>query len=92
MRVPRVESDHRPVALQVERHRQRGAPLSLIGADVAPPRCLVIDDVYELLRGSKSKWWIRTKFAPEHRLKIGRTVAWLESDVHSWIETLRAPR
>lgn len=90
MRIPHLDSHKSALASQVH-GRERAAPLSLMRSDTAP-RYLFVDDIYQLLRGAKSKWWIRTQFAPHLRLKIGRTLAWLESDVHAWIETLRAPR
>jgi hypothetical protein len=48
-------------------------------------RMLYVSDVIELLRNGKSAWWVRNHFAPEHRLKVGRSPAWWESDALDWL-------
>lgn len=51
-----------------------------------------VDDVVKLLGGRKSAWWVRNHFAPEKKLKVGRTVAWFRRDVEDFLLRLRVPR
>lgn len=39
-------------------------------------------------RLGKSEWWVRHNVPKTHALKIGRTLAWFEADIDSWLETL----
>lgn len=41
---------------------------------------LFVPDVVELLRGKKSAWWVRNKFAPDKKHKLGRDTYWWECD------------
>ena len=58
----------------------------------ASVRVLYVDDIVQLLGGKKSRWWIRNYFAPNAKLKIGRTVAWIQGDALAWLQTQRASR
>jgi hypothetical protein len=55
-------------------------------------RLLYVDDIVALLGAKKSRWWIRNHFAPNAKLKIGRTVAWIQRDALAWLRTQRASR
>lgn len=48
---------------------------------------LFVADVVELLKHQKSAWWVRNKFAPEHKHKLGRDPYWWESDVTAWLDS-----
>ncbi len=48
-------------------------------------RLLFVEDVTSLLRGRKTAWWIRHRFAPASKLKVGRNCAWFERDALEWI-------
>lgn len=50
-------------------------------------RMLFVADVVELLKHRKSAWWVRNKFAPEHKHKLGRDPYWWESDVTAWLDS-----
>lgn len=61
----------------------------------APPlaergRMLFVPDVVALLHGKKSAWWVRNRFAPEHRKKLGRDPYWWESDAQKWLDEQEA--
>jgi len=60
---------------------------------VAPPpargRLLFVSDIEELLGRRKSAWWIRHRFAPSVKIKVGRDCAWYESDAYSWLDAQR---
>lgn len=94
MPIPSEQNHNSAAEAQAETKQwTRAAPLSLLRSAVLGNfRVLYVDDVRELLRHAKSKWWIRNCFAPESRLKIGRSVAWRESDALDWIASRRAPR
>lgn len=62
-----------------------GRSLSLVGADRPGDRILYVTDVLLLIRNAKSAWWVRNRFAPELRFKVGRSPAWWESDAMSWL-------
>ena len=71
--------------------RQR---LELVKAtEVSPPpargRLMYVRDISELLGHRKSEWWIRHRFAPNVKIKIGRDCAWYESDAYSWLDAQR---
>jgi predicted DNA-binding transcriptional regulator AlpA len=53
---------------------------------------LYVDDIVALLGAKKSRWWIRNHFAPNAKLKIGRTVAWIQGDALAWLQTQRVSR
>lgn len=61
-------------------------------ASVSPPplaergRMLFVADVVALLKGKKSAWWVRNRFAPEHKKKLGRDPYWWESDAQRWLD------
>lgn len=61
--------------LRIEAPTKHVVPLAERG------RMMFVNDVFELLRGAKSKWWIRTSFATEYRQKLGRDPYWWECDV-----------
>lgn len=65
--------------LQAERSTPR--PLADRG------RMLFVADVVELLKGKKSAWWVKNKFAPEKKHHLGRDPYWWESDVLEWLDT-----
>jgi len=72
--------------------RQRLELISTPEAVVAPAnrgRLLYVSDVAELLGQRKSDWWIRHRFAPHTKIKIGRDCAWYESDAYSWLDAQR---
>jgi hypothetical protein len=54
--------------------KQEAKPLAERG------RMLFVPDVVDLLRGKKSAWWVRNKFAPEKKHKLGRDPYWWECD------------
>ena len=58
-------------------------------APVNRGRLLYVPDVAQLLGGRKSEWWIRHRFAPAVKIKIGRDCAWYESDAYSWLDAQR---
>jgi predicted DNA-binding transcriptional regulator AlpA len=58
----------------------------------AAVRLLYVDDIVVLLGAKKSRWWIRNHFAPNSKLKIGRTVAWIQGDALAWLQSQRASR
>lgn len=43
-------------------------------------RMLFVPDVVALLHGKKSAWWVRNRFAPEKKHKLGRDPFWWECD------------
>jgi hypothetical protein len=53
-------------------------------------RLLYVEDIDALLRGKKTPWWIRHRFAPSAKQKIGRTCAWFERDALEWIVSQRS--
>lgn len=61
-------------------------------APSARERVMYVRDIVALLNGAKSAWWMRNHFAPEHRLKIGRTLAWFEHEALGWIARQRGQR
>jgi hypothetical protein len=65
--------------------RDEGRPISLVGSDPRDDRILYVRDVRLLLRNAKSEWWVRNRFAPEARFKVGRSPAWWEKDALSWL-------
>ena len=71
--------------------REQGRPLGLVGSDSPNDRILYVPDVLLLIRYAKSAWWVRNRFAPEHRFKVGRSPAWWESDARSWLRQ-RGPK
>lgn len=62
-----------------------GRPPSLVGSDSRDDRILYVPDVLVLIRNAKSEWWVRNRFAPEARFKVGRSPAWWEKDALSWL-------
>lgn len=67
---------------------------------VAPPpvkplaergRMLFIRDVLELLPKKpdgtpvKGEWWVRNRFAPEFKRRLGRDPFWWEDDALAWL-------
>ena len=65
--------------------RDEGRPLGLIGADPRDDRILYVPDVLLLIRNAKSEWWVRNRFAPDARFKVGRSPAWWEKDALLWL-------
>ena len=65
--------------------RDEGRPLSLVASDSRDDRILYVPDILLLIRNAKSKWWVRNRFAPEARFKVGRSPAWWEKDALSWL-------
>jgi hypothetical protein len=63
--------------------------LSLVGSDPPEDRILYVPDVLLLIRNGKSAWWVRNRFAPEHRFKVGRSPAWWEHDAIAWLDAQR---
>lgn len=49
-------------------------------------RMLFVGDVVDLLKGRKSAWWVRNRFAPEHKHKLGRDPYWWEADALAWLD------
>lgn len=47
---------------------------------------LFVRDVVDLLKGKKSAWWVRNRFAPDLRHKLGRDTYWWESDALRWLD------
>lgn len=50
-------------------------------------RMLFVKDVVALLDGRKSAWWVRNKFAPDLKHKLGRDPYWWECDVQRWLDS-----
>ncbi len=78
-------------------YHKADAPAQDIVSDAARPsggaiELAYIEDVLAMLGGRKSRWWIRHHFAPEARLKIGRTLAWSRADALRWITEQRDAR
>lgn len=70
---------------------QRSNRLAAITPAAAKPlaergRMLFVGDVVELLKGRKSAWWVRNRFAPEQKHKLGRDPYWWESDALAWLD------
>jgi hypothetical protein len=65
--------------------RDEEQPLSLVSSDPREDRILYVRDVRLLLRNAKSEWWVRNRFAPEARFKVGRSPAWWEKDARAWL-------
>lgn len=60
----------------------------------APPlaergRMLFVRDVVALLDGRKSAWWVRNRFAPEFKRKLGRDPFWWECEAVAWLDAQR---
>src|SRR5262249_25539814 len=53
-------------------------------------RILYVADIRTLIENAKSEWWGRNCFAPEYRVKVGRSPAWWESDAIAWLEAQRS--
>ncbi len=56
---------------------------------VPPPtvRLLSVATVLAEIVGADVKlsaWWIRERFAPEHRIRLGRGVYWPEAEARAW--------
>lgn len=49
-------------------------------------RMLFVDDVVQLLGGRKSAWWVRNRFAPDKKHKLGRDPYWWECDCTEWLD------
>lgn len=49
-------------------------------------KLLYVEDVVQLLGGKRDAWWVRHKFAPEFKRKIGGACAWWERDALFWID------
>jgi hypothetical protein len=47
---------------------------------------LFVRDVVELLGGKKSAWWVRNRFAPEQKHRLGRDPYWWEKDALRWLD------
>lgn len=74
----------------------RKSPSGLQGRDISrqiasirpdADKLLYVPDVQALLRNGKSAWWVRNNFAPEHRIKVGRSPAWWLSDALTWLSS-----
>lgn len=50
-------------------------------------RMLFVRDVVELLKNRKSVWWVRNRFAPELRHKLGRDTYWWENEITGWLDS-----
>jgi len=61
--------------------------MELIKSNSEKGRVMYVPDILELIRHGKSSWWVRNKFAPNHRFKVGRSPAWWERDAVTWLET-----
>lgn len=63
---------------------QRASRLTASKTEVKPlaerGRMLFVPDVVQLLQGKKSEWWVRNRFAPEKKHKLGRDPYWWETD------------
>lgn len=60
--------------------KQEAKPLAERG------KMLFVDDVVALLKNRKSAWWVRNRFAPEKKHKLGRDPYWWESDVVAFLD------
>lgn len=64
--------------------------------DAAPklygPLMGVDDVITEIYGGNKSAWWIRHHFAPEAKLKHGRTCLWERDAAWAWALAQRESR
>ena len=49
-------------------------------------RMLFVPDVVALLQGKKSAWWVRNRFAPDKKHKLGRDPYWWESQISEWLD------
>jgi hypothetical protein len=55
-------------------------------------RMLFVNDVRELFgkdgngQYRKSAWWVRRRFAPELKHRLGRDPYWWESDIAAWMD------
>lgn len=50
-------------------------------------RMLFVPDVVALLKNRKSTWWVRNKFAPEFKHKLGRDPYWWETEAQAWLDS-----
>lgn len=53
-------------------------------------RMLFVPDVIELLQGKKGVWWVRNRFAPEYKHKLGRDPYWWEREALAWLDAQEA--
>ncbi len=53
-------------------------------------RLLFVDDISLLLGKRKTDWWIRHRFAPGAKLKVGRSCAWFEREALEWLAAQRS--
>lgn len=49
-------------------------------------RMMFVPDIVELLHHKKSAWWVRNRFAPEFKRKLGRDPFWWESEATQWLD------
>lgn len=49
-------------------------------------RMLFVPDIIDLLHGKKGAWWVRNRFAPEFRHKLGRDTYWWEAEAIAWLD------
>lgn len=52
-------------------------------------RMLFVPDVVAPLKGKKSAWWVRNRFAPEFKHKLGRDSYWWEAEAVMWLDRKR---
>lgn len=90
---------HNHNSAAVAQDRVRGEParqrLALVSSGTPAGRdrtLLSVSDVVALLGGRKSAWWVRHHFAPQAKLKIGRSLLWYADEAESWIREQRASR
>lgn len=70
--------------------RRDATGLALVEAESQRGRMLYVRDILELIRHEKSAWWVRKKFAPDLRHKVGRSPYWWETDALAWLQNQRA--
>jgi hypothetical protein len=67
-------------AIRIATPKAEATPLAERG------RMLFVRDVVELLGGKKSAWWVRNRFAPEQKHRLGRDPYWWEKDALRWLD------
>ena len=73
-------------SMRLSAPKPEGKPLAERG------RMLFVRDVLEMLpkkpdgKPVKGDWWVRNRFAPEFKRKLGRDPFWWESDAVAWLD------
>ena len=97
MERPLDRHNHNSAASAQDRNGGRPARQRIaLVASATPSRgestLLSVADIVALLGRRKSAWWVRHHFAPEAKIKLGRSPFWYADEAESWIRAQRASR